>query len=149
MAALFATFGINPSLLLIQAVNFAVVLAVLWWFLFRPLNKILAKRRDTIAKGVEDASAAAAERAKTEAARAGILSSAEREAEGILARAVEEGKSEQKTLVKKAQERSETLLAEAAKEAEEARRSALRESEKDIARLATLAAEKILSQHSS
>jgi F-type H+-transporting ATPase subunit b len=146
MAALFSTFGINTSLLLIQAVNFAIVLLVLWWFLFKPLNRVLDERRKKIAKGVEDAAAAAEARANTEMERTGIISAAQNEAEAVVGRAVEEGKSEQKTIIKKAQERSEAILAEAATHAEELRRKSLAESEKDVARLAILAAERILKE---
>ena len=48
--------------------------------------------------------------------------------------------------MKNAQERSETLLADARAQAQEAKRRALADSEKDIARMAVLAAEKILKQ---
>jgi len=146
MQALFSTFGINVELLIIQAVNFGVAMLVLWYFVYRPLLKIITERKEKIAKGVADAEAAASARAKTEGERAGVLSAAEKEAESVVAKAVDEGKVERATIVKKAQERSDVMLEDARAEAEEARRRALAESEKDIARMATLAAEKILKQ---
>lgn len=146
MSALFSTFGIDGKLLLIQAVNFGAALLVLWYFLYRPLLKVISERRENIARGVADAKAAADARAKTEHERAGILSSAEKEAEAVVAKAVNEAKAERADIVKKAQERSDALLADARASAKEARRRALAESEKDIARMATLAAENILKQ---
>ncbi|MDE2079531.1 MAG: F0F1 ATP synthase subunit B [Patescibacteria group bacterium] len=146
MSALFATFGINVPLLTMQAVNFGVAMLVLWYFVYRPLIKVIEERKQKIAKGVEDANAAADARAKTEGERSGILSAAEKEAENVVAKAVDEGKAERATIVKQAQERSDAILEDARAEAEEARRKALAASEKDIARLATLAAEKILKE---
>ncbi len=144
MGSLFATFGINAQLLLIQAVNFGIVLLVLWYFLYTPLFKVIAERRDKVAKGVADAEAAARSKADIEASRSGILSAAEHEASAVVERAVEEGKGERAAIVKSAQERSDALLADARAQSEEAKRRALADSEKDIARMAVLAAEKIL-----
>lgn len=144
MEALLSTFGIDWRLIVIQAVNFAAVLAVLYFFLFTPLLKMLAERKEKIAKGIADAEAAERTRQEIDASRTGILSAAEREAEGVVARAVDEGKGERTAIVKNAQERSEALLAEARAQAEEAKRKALADSEKDVARMAVLAAEKIL-----
>jgi len=146
MGALFSTFGINASLLLIQAVNFGVTLLVLTYFLYKPLLKAISARKEKVAQGVADAEAAGRSKAEIEASRSTILSAAEKEAEGVVGRAVEEGKGERAAIVKSAQERSETLLADARAQAEEAKRRALADSEKDIARMAVLAAEKILKQ---
>lgn len=146
MGALFSTFGINASLLLIQAVNFGVTLLVLWYFLYTPILKVIRERKEKVAKGVADAEAAGRSKAEIEASRSGILSAAEKEAEGVVERAVEEGKGERAAIVKNAQERSEALLLDARAQADEAKRRALADSEKDIARMAVLAAEKILKQ---
>lgn len=146
MGQLFSTFGINPSLLLVQAVNFGLALLVLWYFLYTPLMKIIKERREKVAKGVADAEAAAAVREKVESERSGIIASAEKEAESIVDRAVSEGKGERSEIVKSAQERSDSIVEEARAQAEELKRSALAQSEKEIARLAVLSAEKILKE---
>ena len=146
MEALFATFGINGKLLLIQAVNFGVTAAVLWYFLFRPLFRVIAARRDTVAQGVADAEAAAKTKAEIEGSRASILSKAEKEAESVVERAVKEGKGERAAIVKGAQQNSEAIVADARAQAEELRRKAVADAEKDIARMAVLTAEKILKE---
>jgi len=48
-------FGLDWKLLIIQAVNFGVLLLVLWYFLYKPVLKMLDERRGKIQKGVEDA----------------------------------------------------------------------------------------------
>ncbi|TAJ14386.1 ATP synthase F0 subunit B [Patescibacteria group bacterium] len=145
MGELFSTFGLDVRLLVIQSVNFGITLLVLWYFLYRPLLKIMAERKEKIAKGVQDAEEAERTRKSTEDARSGILTSAEQEAANLMDRAVGEGKDERAKIVKMAQERSDALVADARAEALELQRKALQDSEKEVTRMAILAAEKILS----
>lgn len=144
MGELFLTFGIDVRLLIIQAVNFGITLVVLWWFLYRPLIKMIDERKTKIAKGVDDAAAAATARAATETEKSGIISKAEKEAEAVVDRAAEEGKKERAAIVKAAQDRAEVTLRDAELQAAEAKHRALKESDKEIAQTAVLAAEKIL-----
>lgn len=144
MGELLATFGIDGRLLLIQAVNFGVTLLVLTYFLYRPLVKVIDTRKRLVAKGVEDAALAARAKETIEGERSGIIRRAEREAGEIVDRAAEEGKRERAEIVQSAQERAEAALSDASLQAEEIRRRALKESEKEIARVAILAAEKLV-----
>lgn len=148
MGELFSTFGIDVRLLVIQAVNFGITLLVLWYFLYRPLLRVIAERKEKIAKGIADAEAAARAASEIEGKRASMLAATEREAEGLVERAQAEGKEERTKIIKTAQERSDAMLADAKKEAIEMQRRALSESEKDVTRLAVLAAEKILRKQS-
>src|SRR5579863_8587438 len=83
MSQLFAAFGVDWRLLLIQAVNFAVLLSALTYFLYKPILRIIDDRQRTIAEGVSKAQAAQKklEDAKTEGE--GMVAQAAREAEGI------------------------------------------------------------------
>jgi F-type H+-transporting ATPase subunit b len=144
MSELFSTFGIDVRLLIIQAVNFGITLVVLWWFLYRPLIKMIDERKTKIAKGVDDAAEAARSRAAVEGEKFGIIASANKEAEAVVARAAEEGKKERAEIVKAAQDRAEATLRDAELQAAEAKHQALKESEKEIAQVAILAAEKLL-----
>lgn len=144
MGELFGTFGINVPLLLTQAVNFGVALIVLWLFLFKPLMKVIAERRDKIAQGVADAEAAAKKVEEVERERAGIITKAERDAEDAVAKGVEEGKRERAGIVERAQSQSDTILSDARAQAKELQRQAEKAAEKQVAQAAILAAEKIL-----
>ncbi len=57
MAQLFQSLGINPILLVAQAISFGVVYLVLSRFLFPPLQKSLQERRDAVAKTFADQAA--------------------------------------------------------------------------------------------
>jgi len=144
MGALLNAFGIQSHLLIAQLVNFAILFLVLWYFLYRPTMKTLDERRKVVAKGVEDAQEASAALAGASQKANDITRTAETSAEEIVARAREEAGSERERLVKEAQNRAEGIERDAQARAAEAHERTLRESEKEIARMAILAAEKVV-----
>lgn len=149
MQQLFAAFGIDWRLLLIQGINFALLLFLLSRYLFKPMMRIIDERRAKIAEGI-----AAGERAERELAAAkeeseGIVGSAAREAEGLVASARKNAEERSLGIVRAAEEKAHALLLDAAAQAEESKRRALEESKQQIARAAVLAAEKILIQKHS
>src|SRR3989338_4175917 len=148
MQELFATFGVNWKLLLIQALNFGALLAILTYFLYKPILRIIDERREKIAEGVRTAEAASRrlEEAKTEGEQ--LVGGAAREAERIIATARTRADERASEIVKGAETRAASTLSDAAERAEEAKRQALKESEREIARAAMLAAEKILREKS-
>ena len=144
MESLLSVFGVDWKLLIVQGVNFLVLLGGLSYLLYRPVMKMLGERAAKIEKGVKDAEAAEQAAKETESARAAILTDANKDAESVLVRAETEAKKERGEIVKAAEVRSDVLLAEARAQALELERQALLKSEKEIAKIAVLAAEKIL-----
>lgn len=144
MSELFATFGLDWRLLVIQTVNFALLLAILWRFLYTPLVKMLDERRGKIAESVQKAEAADRRLAEADAEGKAMLAEAGKEAEGLVASGRSRAANESADILKKTQEKADALLADATARAEEAKRQALAAGEKEIARAAMLAAEKIL-----
>lgn len=144
MDALIEAFGINGKLLLAQSVNFGLLVAGLTFFLYKPVLKMLKERQDLIEKGVRDAEEASRNALAAEKQRKEVLAAAEREAEDRVQKSVDVGKEERAKIVERAQAQSEALLKDAELQAAELSRKALKESEKEIARTAILAAEKIL-----
>lgn len=144
MSQLIDAFGINGSLILAQAVNFGLLLVVLRLFLYKPVMAMLEKRRALIAQGVEDAQNASERLAGADATATERVNAAEVEAEGIVASARTAAGSEKTRIVSEAEARASKLEADATARAKEAHEKALRDSEKDIARLAILAAEKAM-----
>ncbi|MBU6321579.1 MAG: F0F1 ATP synthase subunit B [Patescibacteria group bacterium] len=144
MNQLFAAFGIDWKLLIAQAVNFGIVLFALWCFLYAPVMRMLEKRRTVVAQGVEDARRAAEKLAGADSAAAERVAQADTEAEGIVARARQAASAQSTEIVESARARAEALAKDAALRAEEEKAKALRESEREVARLAILAAEKVM-----
>ncbi|HEY4516414.1 MAG TPA: F0F1 ATP synthase subunit B [Candidatus Paceibacterota bacterium] len=149
MSDLFAAFGVNWKLLLIQAVNFGLLLAALSYFLYKPILKIIDERREKIAEGVRIANAAAKKLEDAKGESDSMIGAAAKEAEELVATARMRADEKGSEMMKQAQSRSDALLSEAQARAEEAKRQAIQESEREIARAAMLAAEKIMKQKSA
>ena len=149
MQELFAAFGLDIRLLLIQALNFGILLVVLWKFLYTPVLKMIDERRGKIAEGVQKAEAADRELADADTEGKGIVASASKDAESIVASSRARAAQQADEIAKQAQERADQLLADAQMRADEAKRQALSAGEKEIARAAMLAAEKILKEKSA
>ena len=144
MDSLFAAFGINWKLLLIQAVNFGVLLTALTYFLYRPVMKIIDERRAKIDEGVRAADAASQRLADAKTEADGIVGSGAREAEILLATARTRADEKSAEMLQTAEARAAAVLKDADARAEEAQRRALQESQREIAKVAMLAAEKIM-----
>jgi F-type H+-transporting ATPase subunit b len=149
MSELFSTFGINWKLILIQGVNFLLLLFVLKHFLFDKVFAVLDERKRVIEKGIADA--AEAERKNKEATEEGrvIVATAAKDADGIIARTKMRSEEISAQLLSEAQARSEQIAKDAQLRAEEAKERALRESREEIAKAAVLVAEKILTGSTS
>lgn len=144
MQQLLDAFGINWSLLLAQAVNFAIVLVALWYFLYKPVLAVLEKRRALVAKGVEDAARSGEMLAGADEEVQMRIRAADGEADKIVAAARESAGAEKARLLKEAETRALALTKDAEARASSSAAQTLRESEREIARLAILAAEKVM-----
>ena len=68
--------GIHWTKLIIQTINFSIVLIVLWKFAYKPVFKILEARKVKIAEGVANADKIKSQLAQTEADRQKTLADA-------------------------------------------------------------------------
>lgn len=144
MSDLFTAFGINWKLLIAQGFNFGILLLGLWYFLYRPVLRLIDERREKVAEGVRNADMA--EKTLSEAAgkKSDIIAQASREAEELVSSAKKRAEEKKSELAKEAQAKADAILKDAEARALEAERQSLRKSEKEIAKAAVLAAEKLL-----
>ncbi|MFA6408025.1 MAG: ATP synthase F0 subunit B [Candidatus Paceibacterota bacterium] len=147
MSQFFEAFGVDWHLLIAQVVNFAIVLIALWYFLYKPVMAMLSSRQELVSKSVREAEQVEELFARADAEAEARVQAADTEADSIVALARESAASTQAQLLKDAEARAEHIAKDAEARAAEAVARAKRESEQDIARLAVLAAEKILRQH--
>jgi len=106
--------GINAGYLLVQILAFTLLLIVLKACVYNPLINMLETRRDTIAKGLEDARVAAEARAN-----------AESEADKIIAKAQAQVSETVREATERAEEAALEIKAAAEKEITETRKNAL------------------------
>ena len=106
--------GLNLGYLLVQILNFALVFIVLRAFVFKPIMDLLAKRRKSIAQGLQDAQVAAEARAN-----------AEKDAQEILTKAQAEANQNIREATERAEVVSKEIMAQAESDAAKAREAAL------------------------
>ena len=144
MGALATTFGIDWHLLVAQVTNFVILVVVLTWLLYKPVLKMVQERERVIAKGVADAEKSTERLAYADSEARKRVETAEEEAGSIVERARHSATDERAKILKEAEERALRVALDADARAKEAMAQSLRQSEQEIARLAILAAEKIL-----
>lgn len=149
MEQLIQAFGIDIKLIAVQIINFVVLLAVLSYFLYKPVLKLLNDREEKIKQGIVDAEAAAQARATAMDEKSAILTSAQQEAQEVTARAAAFAKEQETQIVSDAQEKASHVLSDAEAKSAQLKAQALRESEAEIAKLAVLAAQKVLEERTS
>src|SRR5487761_1997723 len=103
MAQLLSAFGIDWRLLIAQAVNFAIVLVALWYFLYTPVLAMLSKRQEVVTKGVADAERAGKKLAGADSEALKRVVAAENQADGIVSAARESAAAEKARLLKEAE----------------------------------------------
>jgi len=144
MEQIVETFGINWKLLVIQAVNFAVLLFLLHRFLYKPLLKLLDERRGKLEKGMEDAKQAGIALTEANSKKEEILSQTKREAKEIIEKAVAGGEKMKEGIVSEASEEARGIISHAEKSAKEEKERIVAAAKKDLGGAVVLAVEKIL-----
>jgi F-type H+-transporting ATPase subunit b len=141
---IFHVFGIHWKLLAAQMVNFSIALFVLHRYVYKPIFAILAERQSKLAQGLLDAEQAKEKKARAEEESESLLRQAREEGGKLVETLHKQGIDEERNILRTANEKSVTILEEAKLRAEEERAHMLRESEKELAKMAVLAAEKVL-----
>jgi len=144
MSALLSTFGIDWHLLIAQTINFVLLAVILSWLLYKPVLRMVRERERVVAKGVEDAEEAQTRLSHADSLAASRVLEAEQTAADLVTHARKAASDERMKIVKEAETRAAEIAKDAEARAAESAARAKRESDKEIARLAVLAAEKVL-----
>lgn len=116
--------GLNLGYVFVQIFNFAILFVVLRVWVYKPILGLLERRREAIAKGLEDARIAAEAR-----------ENAEKEAEKLLNDARAKAATEARDLTARAEQQAKEIRAAAEATAGKAREEALAEVEAERARI--------------
>jgi len=127
--------GIHWQKLIIQAINFAVVLIVLWKFAYKPIFTILEARKVKIADGLANADKIKAELARTEADRQKVLAEASELANKLIADARAAASRVTELEAQKAIAVAEQIIAKAREAAAQERAATLAELKREVGRL--------------
>jgi F-type H+-transporting ATPase subunit b len=130
--------------LIVQAINFLILLVVLQQLLYKPLVGKMQERTAAIQKSLEEAHAARAEAARQQEENAAQLRAAYQEAAAIRAQALKEAAEEQRKLVEAAQGEARRLVEGARAQTDADIRRAREELRREVAGLAVAVAEKLV-----
>ena len=146
MADLLASFGIDWRLLIMQTVNFGVLLVLLTYFLYKPVLRILEERKKRIEQGIKDASDAKHKLENAEQESVAIIAEASSKADEIIVEAKDTAVSKEKEIIQSAEARSAKIESDAKARAEESAKKIIEESNKEMAKMAILASERLLNK---
>lgn len=109
---------IHVTAILLQMLNFGVVVGALTYFLLKPIRNILDERARKVAEGQAAAQAALAEKANIDKMKADVSKEAKQEAKAIIAAAREEAQAKRDEIVAAAKEEAQAERAALLKSAE-------------------------------
>ncbi|OGF28675.1 ATP synthase F0 subunit B [Candidatus Falkowbacteria bacterium RIFOXYC2_FULL_47_12] len=146
MGEVISTFHVDVRLLVAQAVNFAIVFAVLYYFGVRPLLKILTERSKKIENSLKNASRIEKELKATESNREEIMRQARQEASALLTEVERKGEGRKKEMMVKAKEEIEKIVSKTKEDLEIEKKIMLKHVKEEAGELIVSAMEKVLSK---
>ncbi|HBH17310.1 MAG: ATP synthase subunit b [Parcubacteria group bacterium GW2011_GWD2_43_10] len=141
---LLTKLGIDWKLLIAQAVNFLIVLAVLYRFLYKPLLKFLDERKRRIESSLTEAKRIESELKNLEQKRIESDREARRQAQEIIVAAEKEAEIRRQEVINKMKQEAQAALEEAKQRFESEKEEAMRSLRQDSARLITQALTKVI-----
>lgn len=131
-------FGISPTLLVAQFINFILVILILKKFAFGPIQAMLEQRKNRIAEGEEKLKRIEKQLAESEATTAATLEKANEDAKRLIEEAKESATAitEQKT--QEAIASAQSIVAKAKEAAQSEQEQMVTELKRDFGRLVTL-----------
>ncbi|HAS84865.1 MAG TPA: ATP synthase F0 subunit B [Candidatus Yonathbacteria bacterium] len=146
MEQILDVFGINWKLLVVQMINFGLLLLVLYIFLYKPVLAMVDVRRKKIERAIQDAEEADRQLGEAEAEKARIIREATMKGDDIIDSAKKHAETSEITIMKDAHRKAVHLLNEAERRTAREREEMIQKAEREVARMAVLSAEKILRQ---
>lgn len=141
--------GVDWKLLIAQIVNFAVLLAVLSLFVYRPLLRVIDERRERIRKSVEDAERIAHEKEELAKARQEALRKIDQECGAFLEKAKNDAERLKADILRAADTEAKNLLTKGHEQLRSERAQALQEMQKVLATAILQMTEKLLEREFS
>ncbi|MCJ7567340.1 MAG: F0F1 ATP synthase subunit B [Anaerolineales bacterium] len=138
--------GINLGYLLVQVFNFLIIFVILAAWMYKPLLNMMQERRETIAKGLEDARIASEARENAEKKAEEILAKAQQESGKIVREATERGERVRAEIKEAAEAEIVKLREEATADALQEKVKVLGDLRGQVAALSIAAAQKLIGE---
>lgn len=136
--------GINLSYLVVQILNFFIVMLIMSFWAYKPILKVLDERSAKIAQGLEDAREAEEARANAQSEAKKIIAEAQSERASIVADATARAEKTAADMRSAAEQERAQLLEQAQQAVKEQKESTMLDLRPQVAALAIAAANKIV-----
>ncbi len=136
--------NINPIEIVLAVVNFVILLAVLYKFLYHPLMGALEKRADTVRNNIETAENVKAEAYRMKEEISAELAASRQKAQEIIVQATKAGDDTKAGIVEEAKAEAMKIIEKAQVEISEEKERAIAEIRDEAASLALMAASKLI-----
>lgn len=138
------SLGINPSTLLAQVINVAILFGLLYLVAYRPIMRMLDERSRKVKESMDNTEhiRQQAERAEEEAARQ--IEEAAQKGQEAIARAVRTGEEVRQEAQQKAKGEAEAIIARARDEIQRERDEAIEQLRQEFADITVQAASKVI-----
>lgn len=137
-------FGIDWKLLIAQAVNFGIVLLVLWKFAYKPILRMLHDREQKIDQSLKNADRVEALKQEMEMEKAAVLTQAKKEAQIVLQEAQKKIEVNRQAQVEKTKAEVADLVSKAKHDITQEKNAAMKQAEKELGAIAVRVAEKLI-----
>jgi F-type H+-transporting ATPase subunit b len=138
--------GFSLAYLVSQIINFALLTALLYLLLYKPVLNMMQKRQDRIAHSLADVDTAREKAAQAQREYDRLIVEAQRKAQEIVSQAAGTGEKAGAEIKAEAQREAEAIRQRAHQEAAEERARILADVQSQIASLSMLATERVLGQ---
>ncbi|MBR5165140.1 MAG: F0F1 ATP synthase subunit B [Ruminococcus sp.] len=127
--------------------NIIILFILLRIFLFKPINKMMNERTESIQKDIDEAEKARQEAEELRRQYSDTISEAKEEASRIIMKAHDDAETERSSIIQKSHEEADEIVSAASETIENERRRVLQQAQSQIADLAIEAASKIVGEN--
>lgn len=145
MDALINTFHLDVKLIFAQAVNFLIVLTILYFVALKPLTRVMHERTERIDRSLSDAEKIDQKLKDAEKQTAHVLSEAKREASRILESAHADAEQKRAAMIEKSKREIEKLIQQGKVNMAEEKERMIQAARAEVGALVIRATEKVLS----
>lgn len=146
MESLIETFHLDVKLIIAQALNFAIVAFILYFFALKPIFKVMDERSNKIEKGVENAEKAKQILAEAEQEKEEILNKAREKANEKITEGRERGEQKKQFIVDQTKKEVSGIMEQEKKKLAEERKKMIAEIKEHTAELLNEAVTKVMEQ---
>lgn len=143
------TLGVNVGMLIAQAINFGILLAVLAYLLYRPVLRVLDERRERVRSSMEHAQQLEKQVAEMEKERKVRMKELDDQAKSLLEQSRQQAEGAKKQIVDAAQAEVSQMLEKGRKQLDDERRKLLTDLQKTVTDVSVQLAEKVLAREFS